>query len=142
MSAVQTTTTYCLLVELNSPLFLPCAGVVGCDAVASVLGMPAEQSQLLLDMVAAVSNEPSSSTAGGVDVYALSLLLMAQLHKRETQKPETADHWPELSSTGGRVACFLISSIQGRSPLKSSHLLGNGPCSRVLIAYPFLEISV
>lgn len=70
---------------------------VTCEDAASVLDMPVEQCQLLLDMIPAVSSK-ASSPAGGVNLYDLSLLLMAQLYKREAQKPETQDHWPEPAS--------------------------------------------
>lgn len=80
--------------------------------------MPAEQCQLLLDMVAAVTDKPSND-AEGVDLYDLSLLLMFQLYKRETLKPETQDHWPETNSSGSGAPDALKSSARTSQPGQS-----------------------
>jgi hypothetical protein len=74
---------------------------VTCEAIGAALESTPQQTQVLLDLLAAVGDDPGAvqpPPADGAplraDAHALVLFLFSHYYAREAARPETADAWP------------------------------------------------
>lgn len=84
--------------DLSFPCIAGLVGTVDVSDVARLLELTSNQSDVLLEVLSALSlcpPPPPGPHGSRVVLHELSMFLVAQLFSREAQRPDSTEYWPE-----------------------------------------------